>query len=88
MRLARAADNPAPTLHIQKVLPQGDVEAPIHAGYREPHAPSSYLVKDLNGRVTQDCAWIAAVEQNASDATVDHIGEVLIERRSIFRRQR
>ena len=61
MRLAGTADNPAPTAHIEKVLPQGDVEAPVHAGHGEPHMLPWYLVKDRHGRVAQHLPWIATV---------------------------
>ena len=35
--LAEAADDAAPTPDVEVTLPQGDVEAAVHAGHREPH---------------------------------------------------
>ena len=37
-----------------------------------------HLVKDLDGRVAQNRAWIAAVEQHATDPAVDDIREMAV----------
>src|SRR6185437_1226463 len=85
MRLARAADNPAPTPHLEKVLPQCDVKAPVHAGHGEPHMLPWYLVKNPHGRVTQHLPWFATVEHHTTDTAVDDAGEMTIKCTDPFR---
>ena len=86
--LARPADDAAPTSHVQVALPQGDVEAPVHAGHREPHVLPGYFVEDSDGGIAQDPAQIAAVEQRAADPAVDDFLELDVQCPDAFGLQR